>query len=72
MTELGVYVGNDPAGVQRFESWLGRPVDAVLGYIGNASWSDFTSGWADWLWSQVDREIYWSVPLIVNCASPSA
>ena len=69
MTELGVYVGNDPAGVQRFESWLGRPVDAVLGYIGNASWSDFTSGWADWLWSQVDREIYWSVPLIVNGAN---
>jgi Ca2+-binding RTX toxin-like protein len=66
MTENGVFVGNSPSEVLKFEQWLGGPVDSVLGYIGNANWSDFTSGWADGLWSELDRPINWSVPLIVN------
>jgi Ca2+-binding RTX toxin-like protein len=69
MAELGVYVGNDPAGVAQFEAWLGKPVDGVLGYIGNASWSDFSSGYSDWLWSSIDKKVFWSVPLIVNGAN---
>ena len=28
---LGVYVGNEPRDVLRFETWLGREVDGVLG-----------------------------------------
>jgi len=72
MAELGVFVGNNPTGVYSFETWLGREVDGVLGFIGQASWTDFTEGarWAaDNLWSQIDRPIYWSVPLIVEGAS---
>jgi hypothetical protein len=71
---VGVYVGNDAAGVGRFESWLGHPVDAVLGYTGNASWEDYDGsvGWAVGLWKDVDRRILWSVPLIPTGATLEA
>ena len=74
MPEVGVYVGNTPSDVAKFESWLGRPVDGVLAYLGNASWSDFTNG-APWQISNlgsINHELYWSVPLIVNGATLSA
>ncbi|MFT8247325.1 carbohydrate-binding domain-containing protein, partial [Roseomonas sp. BN140053] len=75
MTQLGVYVGNDPGAVNNFEQWLGRPVDAVLGYVGHANWGDFV-GSANWaatqLWTQINRPILWSVPLTVNGASLEA
>lgn len=69
--ENGVFVGNNPSEVLKFEQWLGKPVDGVLGYVGHQSWQDFTgsAGWADGLWSQIDRPINWSVPLIVNGAN---
>ena len=75
MTQLGVYVGNDPGAVNDFEQWLGHPVDAVMAYVGNADWGDFmgSAGWAaTQLWTQIDRPILWSVPLTVNGASLEA
>jgi len=68
---LGVYVGNTPADVTKFETWLGHPVDGVLGYTGNASWDDYDGsvGWATGLWKDLDRRILWSVPLIPTGAS---
>src|SRR3712207_2547774 len=49
---LGVVAGNYPAGLEAFESWLGRPVDSHLVYIGwsweeisNPGW--FTDQWKD-------------------------
>lgn len=55
-----------------FEQWLGRSVDGVLAYIGAVSWADFTGSayWAtNQFWNQLDRPIYWSVPLIVQGAT---
>ncbi|MFI5306311.1 MAG: glycosyl hydrolase [Polyangiales bacterium] len=68
---LGVYCGNSVADVQQFETWLGRPVDGILGYTGNASWSDYDGsvGWAVGLWGAIDRKVFWSVPLIPTGAT---
>ena len=70
-TILGVYVGNTPADVTKFEQWLSRPVDGVLGYTGNASWQDYDGsvGWATGLWANTKRTILWSVPLIPTGAT---
>jgi hypothetical protein len=68
---LGVYCGNTPSEVTQFESWLGRNVDGILGYTGNADWSDYDGsvGWAVGLWGALDRRVLWSVPLIPSGAS---
>lgn len=66
---LGVYDGNDASAVTAFEQWLGRPVDGVLAYVGDQGWSDYDAGWAVDLWSQIDRPVFWSVPLIPNGAT---
>ncbi|HEY3282604.1 MAG TPA: glycosyl hydrolase [Armatimonadota bacterium] len=68
---LGVYCGNDPKEILQFEQWLGRKVDGVLGYTGGASWADFDGSvpWAAGLWSEIDRRVLWSVPLIPKGAS---
>ncbi|HEX6245759.1 MAG TPA: glycosyl hydrolase, partial [Polyangiales bacterium] len=68
---VGVYCGNSVDGVRQFETWLGRPVDGILGYTGNASWADYDGsvGWAAGVWAAIDRRVFWSVPLIVNGAS---
>jgi hypothetical protein len=70
-TMLGVYVGNTPVDVVTFEQWLGRPVDGVLGYTGQASWQDYDGsvGWAAGLWRDLNRKILWSIPLIPQGAS---
>jgi hypothetical protein len=68
---LGVYCGNSTSDVTQFEGWLGRQVDGILGYTGNASWSDYDGsvGWAAGLWAALDRRVLWSVPLIPTGAS---
>ena len=68
---LGVYCGNTPADVTQFESWLGCPVQGILGEIGPASWSDFDGSvpWAVSLWGALDRPVFWSVPLIPKGAT---
>jgi Glycosyl hydrolase family 26 len=61
---LGVYVGNEPRDVLRFERWLGREVDGVLGYTGG-SWDEIRDPkWFIDLWSQIDRPVFWSYPLL--------
>jgi hypothetical protein len=68
---LGVYCGNSTSDVTQFETWLGKPVDGILGYTGNASWQDYDGsvGWAVGLWGALDRRVLWSVPLIPTGAT---
>ncbi len=70
---LGVFCGNDPRAVMQFETWLGRRVDAVLGYTGGSGWADYDGSvaWASGLWRKLDRRVLWSVPLIPKGASLS-
>jgi hypothetical protein len=63
---LGVYVG--PAAVEDlrgFESWLGRDVGLVVDFISDTRWSDiaYPSWWAE-AWSDVDRRVVFSLPLL--------
>jgi hypothetical protein len=68
---LGVYCGNDPDEILKFERWLGRKVDGILGYTGGANWADFDGSvpWAVGLWGKIDRRVFWSVPLIPKLAT---
>jgi hypothetical protein len=68
---FGVYCGNTPSDVTQFEGWVGRHVDGILGYTGNASWADYDGsvGWAVGNWSVLDRRVLWSVPLIPTGAT---
>ena len=70
---LGVFCGHDPNDVIQFETWLGRKVDGVLGYTGDASWDDYDGSvaWASGVWNKLDRRVFWSVPLIPRGASLS-
>jgi Glycosyl hydrolase family 26 len=63
--QLGVFVGNSPKAVLRFERWLGRRVDGVVGFVGQANWDEIaTPSWPMDLWRPLDRPVFWSVPLI--------
>lgn len=66
-----VHVGNDPAALLRFESWLGCRVDGVAVHSGQAGWADWSGsiGYELDLWRTVDRRLFWSVPLIPEGAS---
>lgn len=68
---LVVHVGNDPAALHRFETWLGCRVDGVSVHSGQASWADWSGsiGYELDLWRGVDRRLFWSVPLIPEGAS---
>jgi beta-mannanase len=69
MTKFGVYLDNNPANLSSFETFIGKPVNAVMVFIGAGSWTEFTSGTVDLAWRNVQREIIWSVPLIVTGAT---
>jgi hypothetical protein len=43
--ERGVFVGNNNADLQRFEDFIGHPVDAALAYTGGRSWEDADPAW---------------------------
>jgi len=68
---LVVHVGNDPAALQRFEAWLGCPVEGVSVHSGQADWNDWIGsiGYQLNLWQDAHRRLYWSVPLIPEGAS---
>jgi hypothetical protein len=68
---VGAYTGNVPHEIRAFETWLGRPVDGILGYTGAASWADYDGsvGWATGVWKELDRPVFWSVPLIPTGAT---
>ena len=66
---LGVYTaGFEEPTVAAFESWLGRPVDYAVTFLGDVSWSDFkgSAGWGvgQWWGMNPKRKILWSVPLL--------
>jgi hypothetical protein len=67
-SKVGVYVGNTPAAITSFETWFGKPVDQILGYTGEADWSDYETSvpWAMGLWSPLNRPVFWSVPLLAS------
>ncbi|WP_127588282.1 glycosyl hydrolase [Paenibacillus koleovorans] len=67
-TIIGAYVGNSVPGANQFMGWIGRNDIALLGYGGDASWTDFNNSisWAagNAVWGQLNNRILWSVPLI--------
>jgi len=71
MTMLGAYTGNDPADVQRFESWLGRQVDFVRAHTGRASWADWEGsiGWVAGQFAHLGKPLFWNIPLFANQGS---
>jgi hypothetical protein len=40
---LGVFRSTDPAAVEAFEQWLGRPVDVVVDFSARANWYDISA-----------------------------
>ena len=73
--KFGVFIGNQPDAVINFETWLGRQVEAILSFTGAAGWKDYEGsvGWAARsVWGQIDRPVYWSIPLIPNGANLAA
>jgi hypothetical protein len=64
MAKLGVYVGT-PQGVEQFESWLGRPVQQVLGFAGGKGWSgvDIAGEVASGLHGPPGTKVEWSIPM---------
>ena len=63
---FGVYAGNEPAAVKAFEAWMGRRVDFITVYTGEASWDDFDSGpvYEYTRMGDLGRLLNWSIPLI--------
>jgi hypothetical protein len=66
----GVYVGNDPARLARFEQWLGAPADAVLGYTNDRDWQGMDPGWI--MGQFPDHAILFSIPLFPQTSSLAA
>jgi len=71
MTALGVYVGNDPAALAKYASWLGSTPDYVHGVVGFSTWNDFvySAAWQANLWKNSGADVQWSVPLISNAGN---
>lgn len=73
--KFGVFAGNKPESVINFEVWLGREVEAILSFTGWSGWADYVGsiGWAaNSVWGQIDRPVYWSIPLIPKGANLAA
>jgi hypothetical protein len=70
---LGAYVGNSPAELTQFETWLGRPVDRITAHTGRANWKDWVSSirWSVQLWSPLNKPICWTIPLFADGGSLS-
>ncbi len=63
--QLGVYVGNEPDHLDRFEAYIGQEA-APLGYLAGETWEDIASpGWVIDMFADSDT-VFWSVPLIPN------
>ncbi|MGY4385454.1 hypothetical protein ACVWYN_002494 [Pedobacter sp. UYP24] len=66
---LGVYAGNESASVKSFESWLGRPVQAVLGYTSGGKSGDWNRPDPGWQITMKEflggsgRRVLWSIPM---------
>jgi Glycosyl hydrolase family 26 len=68
---LVVYVGNDPADADLFDTWLGHRADGVQIDSGFANWEDWSGsiGWLIARWRPSGRRIFWSIPLIPKGAA---
>ncbi len=64
--KLGVFTGSRAGGLAQFESWLGKPVDTVLGYTGGGNWAEMDPSWAitSGLLGREGKDINWSIPLV--------
>ena len=72
MTLLGVYGGNSVSGIEAFETWLGKEVGVALTHLDMRSWDlleGSAAGFSRDLWSQLDKPVVWSIPLVVQGAS---
>ncbi|HEX4355249.1 MAG TPA: glycosyl hydrolase [Polyangiales bacterium] len=67
-TMIAAYVGNEPPELLKFERWLGRPVDGHQVHTASNNWADWESTipWEIDLWKNIDRPIFWSIPLIAK------
>ena len=63
---IGVYRGaRNVAGVQGFESWLGRPVNHAMDFIAGDSWSAIESPtWWTSGWNGTGYQVEYSIPVI--------
>ncbi len=63
---IGVYRGaRNVAGVQGFESWLGRPVNHAVDFIAGDSWSAIESPtWWTSGWNGTGYQVEYSIPII--------
>ncbi|KAA2215035.1 glycoside hydrolase family 26 protein [Teichococcus oryzae] len=69
-TPLSTYAANDPKLVDRFEKWLGCPVDFLMVFTDQASWEGI--GWPQWFIDQfkmLDKPTLWSVAMIPRQSS---
>jgi hypothetical protein len=67
---FGVYTGGDPAEVNRFEAWLGRPVDQVLVFTDQQTWTNMAAPqWFIKRFAQLQRPALWSIAMIPHGAS---
>lgn len=65
---VGVYAGTDANNLHRFDSWLGRPSDAVLTYVGDANWADMNPTWAMSVMPAGRTQLF-SIPLFPQTSS---
>jgi hypothetical protein len=71
LSQLGIYTGNQPTDLTRFEGWMGRTTDGT--HVGTAvtSWADMVNSaiWSAGLWENSGRSVYWSAPMLVYNAT---
>lgn len=69
-----IFVGNVPADVNAFQSWLGRGVDEIELHGDHSSWDALMScfSWQAGLFRPLGIDIVWSVPLIPQGATLDA
>ena len=67
MTQIGVYVGNDPSALAAYSKWAGIAPANQLNYLNHENWSEFDNSiqYEVDLWKDVDVSSIWSVPLTV-------
>jgi Ca-dependent carbohydrate-binding module xylan-binding/Glycosyl hydrolase family 26 len=66
----GVFVGNQPSELDRYEAWLGKPAEAVLAYTGDRDWNEMSPGWI--MSQHPDHTLLFSIPLFPQTSSLQA
>jgi len=68
MAATGIFVGNNPTDLTKFESWLGDEVDIVRLAGSRANWSEYVNsvGWLAATWRNVDRDQHWTIPMFAD------